>query len=56
MHVFSKAWLYIKLGAEKYRDNDAFDQPPSNFDECLSVSNLSELCGKVSKWDIKKIL
>ena len=32
-YIFSKAWLYIKLGPEKYRKNDAFNQPPSDFDK-----------------------
>ena len=32
-YIFSKAWLYIKLGPVKYRKNDAFDQPPSDFDD-----------------------
>jgi hypothetical protein len=32
-YIFSKAWLYSKLGPEKYRKNDAFNQPPSDFDK-----------------------
>ena len=32
-YIFSKAWLFLKIGAEKYRKNDAFNQPPLDFDE-----------------------
>lgn len=32
VYIFSKAWLYTKLGPEKYRKDDAFNQPPVDFD------------------------
>ena len=32
-YIFSKAWLYMKLGPEKYRKTDAFNQPPSDLDK-----------------------
>jgi hypothetical protein len=32
-YIFSKAWLYNKIGPEKYRKDDAFKQPPSDFDD-----------------------
>lgn len=32
-YIFSKAWSYLKIGPEKYRKNDAFSQPPSDFDD-----------------------
>jgi hypothetical protein len=32
-YIFEKAWLYLKLGPEKYRKNDAFKQPPLDFDD-----------------------
>ena len=32
-YIFSKAWLYLKIGPEKYRKNDAFQQPPLDYDE-----------------------
>ena len=32
-YIFSKAWVYLKMGHEKYRKNDTFSQPPLEFDE-----------------------
>ena len=32
VYIFSKAWLYTKLGPEKYRKDDAFNQPPVDLD------------------------
>ena len=32
VYIFSKAWLYTKLGPEKYRKDDAFNQPPIDLD------------------------
>ena len=32
-YIFSKAWMYSKVGPEKYRKDDAFKQPPSDFDD-----------------------
>lgn len=32
-YIFSKAWLYLKIGPEKYRKKDAFQQPPLDYDE-----------------------
>ena len=32
-YIFTKAWLYLELGPEKYREDDAFNQPPADFDE-----------------------
>jgi hypothetical protein len=32
-YIFSKAWLYLKIGPQKYRKNDAFQQPPLDYDE-----------------------
>jgi hypothetical protein len=31
-YIFSKAWMYLKMGPEIYRKHDAFNQPPSDFD------------------------
>jgi len=47
-YIFSKAWLFIKLGPDKYRKNDAFNQPPSDFDdEILEI--LMKGCRQVLK-------
>lgn len=32
VYIFSKAWLYTKLGPEKYRKDDAFKQPSIDLD------------------------
>ncbi|RAR73828.1 hypothetical protein [Flavobacterium aciduliphilum] len=32
-YIFSKAWVYLKMGPEKYRKQDAFSQPPLDFDD-----------------------
>ena len=32
-YIFSKAWVYLKMGAEKYMKNDAFNQQPTDYDE-----------------------
>ena len=32
-YIFSKAWMYLKMGPEIYRKRDAFNQPPSDFDD-----------------------
>ena len=32
-YIFTKAWLYLELGPEKYREDDAFNQPPADFYE-----------------------
>lgn len=32
-YLFSKAWMYLKIGPEKYRKRDAFQQPPVDYDE-----------------------
>ena len=45
-YVFSKAWLYLKLGPEKYRKNDAFKQPPLDFDD-QDLEILSNGCRQV---------
>lgn len=32
-YIFSKAWVYLKMGPEKYRKSDSFSQPPLDFDD-----------------------
>ena len=32
-YIFTKAWLYVKKGPEKYREDDAFQQPPTHFNK-----------------------
>lgn len=32
-YIAEKAFLFLKLGPEKYRKNDAFKQPPLDFDD-----------------------
>ena len=33
VYIFSKAWLYLKIGPKKYRKNDFFQQPPIDYNE-----------------------
>jgi hypothetical protein len=41
VYVYTKAWLYIKHGPDKYREDDAFDQPPIDYtkDELKILEN-----------------
>ena len=32
-YIYSKASTFLKIGAELYRKDDFFNQPPSDFDE-----------------------
>jgi hypothetical protein len=31
VYIFTKAWLYVKKGPEKYRKGDAFNEPPVDY-------------------------
>jgi hypothetical protein len=32
VYIFTKAWLYVKKGPEIYRKDDAFNEPPADYD------------------------
>jgi hypothetical protein len=39
VYIFSKAWLYTKLGPEKYRKDDGLNQPPIDFEDLEILSS-----------------
>jgi hypothetical protein len=45
-YIFSKAWVYLKVGPEKYRKRDAFQQPPIDFDE-EQLQTLTAGCNQI---------
>jgi hypothetical protein len=47
-YIFSKAWIYLKMGPVKYRKNDAFNQPPADYNE-VDLEILANGCKQVLK-------
>ncbi|RAR73722.1 hypothetical protein [Flavobacterium aciduliphilum] len=45
-YIFSKAWMYLKKGPEIYRKHDAFQQPPSDFDD-EELQILTDGCNQI---------